>query len=166
MGTTVKVKPLHFHLPLFSSCHKSSQFSPIILKGSLLAQCSLHWCLPMQETQVWSLVWGDPTHCRASKRVCQLLACALEPGNCHCWAHVPQLAKVAHSRACAAPQEKPLQWQVHTLQLERRPHRQQLEQKPTRKQGPSTNIKRKKRFPKISLGWICQLLTSHLSKLA
>ena len=52
MGTTVKVKPLHFHLPLFSSCHKSSQFSPIILKGSLLAQCSLHWCLPMQETQV------------------------------------------------------------------------------------------------------------------
>ena len=52
--------------------------------------------LPMQETQVWSLVWEDPT-CGATKPVhhnCSV--CALEPGSCNCWAHGLQLLKPAH----------------------------------------------------------------------
>ena len=49
--------------------------------------------LPMQETQVWSLVWEDPT-CGATKPVHHdYWACALEPGSCNCWAHGLQLLK-------------------------------------------------------------------------
>ena len=43
----------------------------------------------MQETQVWSLVWKDLTCHTATKPVCHKYgACALEPGNHSCWAHV------------------------------------------------------------------------------
>ena len=49
--------------------------------------------LPMQETQVWSLVWEDPT-CGATKPMHHdYWACALEPGSCSCWS-LP-------TRACA-----------------------------------------------------------------
>ena len=42
--------------------------------------------LPMQETQVWSLVWEDPTCQGANKPMCHSYwACSLEPGNCNCW---------------------------------------------------------------------------------
>ena len=34
------------------------------------------------------------------------------------WAHVPQLPSL-HSTACALQQEKPLQWEARTLQVER-----------------------------------------------
>ena len=40
------------------------------LRASLMAQ-RLRICLPMQETRVRSLVWEDPTCCRATKPVPQ-----------------------------------------------------------------------------------------------
>ena len=46
--------------------------------ASLVAQW---WrvCLPMQEPQVRSLIWKDPTCCAATKLKCHYWACALEP---------------------------------------------------------------------------------------
>ena len=54
--------------------------------------------LPMQWTEVQSLVWEDPTSLWATKPVCP--------------------------RACALQQEKPLQWETCTPQLEKTPARQ------------------------------------------
>ena len=51
-------------------------------------------------------------------------ACALEPGNRNYWAHLLQLLKPEHPRACAPQQEKP----VH--QLESSPCLPQLEKSP------------------------------------
>ena len=43
-------------------------------------------CLPMQETQVWSLIWEDSTCCRATKPVPHnYWACALESRSRNCW---------------------------------------------------------------------------------
>ena len=103
---------------------------------SLVAQW-LRIHLPMQGTQVWSLVHEDPTCPGATKPMCHnYRACALELASHNYWAHVPQLLKPAHSRVrmpqllspCAATtearvprahalqQEKPPQWEAHTLQ--------------------------------------------------
>ena len=61
----------------------------------------------MQETQVWSLVQEDRTWCGATKPVGHnYQACALEPGSCNYWAHVPQLQS---PRAPALQQEMLLQ---------------------------------------------------------
>ena len=50
----------------------------------------------MQETQVWSLVWENPTWSRAAKSVCHnYWVCPLEPGSRNYWAHVLQLLKPA-----------------------------------------------------------------------
>ena len=50
----------------------------------------------MQETQVWSLVWEDPTWHRATQSVCRnCWVCPLEPGSHNYWAHVLQLLKPA-----------------------------------------------------------------------
>ena len=95
------------------------------LRASLMAQ-RLRICLPMQETRVWSLVWEDPTCCRATKPVHHnYWACALEPGSCNYWAPVP--LKPVRPRAHPLQQEEPLQWEVHALQLESSPHSLQLE---------------------------------------
>ena len=52
--------------------------------------------LPMQGTQVPTLVWEDPTCREATKPVHHnYWACALEPVSHNCWAHVPQLLKAA-----------------------------------------------------------------------
>lgn len=64
---------------------------------SLVVQC-LRVCLPMQRMQFWSLVWENSTCCLATKAV----------GH-----HYRSL----RPRACI-PQEKPLQWEAHPLQLE------------------------------------------------
>ena len=56
--------------------------------------------------RVLSLVWEDPTLCKAT-----------QPMHNY-WTHMPQLPKRAYSRACAPQQEKPPQWEAHTLQLE------------------------------------------------
>ena len=50
-------------------------------------------------------------------------ACALEPGSCNCWTHVPQLQKSTYPGAHAPQQEKPLQWEACAPQLERCPAR-------------------------------------------
>ena len=48
--------------------------------------------LSVQETQVWFLVWEDPTCHGATKPVCHnYWACALKYGNYNFGAHVPQL---------------------------------------------------------------------------
>ena len=53
--------------------------------------------LPMQATQVWSLLREDPTCCGATKPVRHnYWACALEPASHIYWACVPQLRKPAH----------------------------------------------------------------------
>ena len=59
----------------------------------------------MQGTPAWSLVWEDSTYLRAIMPMSQ----TTEP---------------AHPRAWVLQQEKPSQWETHTLQLERSPHLQ------------------------------------------
>ena len=92
-------------------------------------QCGLPWWssgwvhLPMQESQVRSLIQEDPTCLRAAKPVYHnCWACALASGSHSYWAHMPQLLKPACPRACAPQQEKPLQWEARARQLESRSH--------------------------------------------
>ena len=61
--------------------------------ASLVAQWwRIH--LPMQETQVRSLVWEDPTGSGSIKPVCHNhWACALKSRSRNYWAHAPQLLK-------------------------------------------------------------------------
>ena len=68
-------------------------------RASLVAQW-LRIHLPMQGTQVWALVWEDPTCHGATKPVCH-----------NYWACVPQLLKPA----CLEPMlhNKTLQWEVY-----------------------------------------------------
>ena len=61
---------------------------------SLVAQWK-RICLPMQENRVQSLGWEDPTCCRATKPVRQLLS--------------PSALTAEAPRVCALQQEKPLQ---------------------------------------------------------
>ena len=46
-------------------------------------------------------------------------ACSLEPRSRNYWAHMLQLSKPACRRACALQQEKSLQWDACSLQLEK-----------------------------------------------
>ena len=91
-----------------------------VFKNSIGTSLVVQWLrihLLMQRTWVRSLVQEDPTCCGATK-----------PMRHNYWAHVPQLLKPVHPRACAlqllspraatteahaprarAPQEKPLQ---------------------------------------------------------
>ena len=108
-------------------------------KASLVAQW---WriCLPMQETQVRSLVREDPTRHRAAKPMhCNYWTCALEPRSHSCWAYMPQLPKPAGPIACVLQQEKPLQWEARVLQLERSPHSQKLEIRPCSKEDSDSH---------------------------
>ena len=68
----------------------------------------------MQETRVRSLVQEDPT-CRGETKPMRhnYWACALEPGNCNCWAHTQQPPKAKQLRASALQREKPPQWEAH-----------------------------------------------------
>ena len=65
-----------------------------VSKSRIRASLVVQWpriCLPMQGTQVQSLVQEDPTCCRATKPMCHnYWACTLEPWNCNCWARVLQ----------------------------------------------------------------------------
>ena len=77
--------------------------------------------LPMQGTQVRSLIWKDPTRCGAAKPThydcwaCALGACELHP------------LKPVPLRTRASQQEKPLQWEACTSQLKSSPCLLQLE---------------------------------------
>ena len=62
-------------------------------------------CLPMQETQVLSLVWEDLTcHGETEPMHHNFRACALEPRSHNYWTLAQQLLKSMCPRACA-PQE-------------------------------------------------------------
>ena len=94
------------------SQYKSRQFLKINRETSLVLQW-LRVCLPMQGTWVRSLVQQDSTCCGAAKPVCHnYWTCALEPSGCNYWAHMPQVLKAVHPRACALQQEKPPQWEA------------------------------------------------------
>ena len=82
-------------------------------------------CLPVQVTQVRSLIWEDPTSCGAAKLVCHSYwASAPEPGNNY-WAPLLQLPKPVHpSLLC---NETLLQREALMLELERDPTRQTRE---------------------------------------
>ena len=101
----------------------------------------------MQETQIWSLVWEDPTCGGATKPVHHnYWTCALEPGSHDSWAHVLQLLKPACPRACALKQEKPPQREAHSLQLEGIPRSLQLEKACTQRPRPSAAKKKKEHY--------------------
>ena len=97
-----------------------SGYSKDKTRASLVVQW-LRIGLPMQWTQVWSLLWKIPHALR------QLSPC------------VPA-AEPAHFRACAPQQEKPSQWETHAAQLESRPCSLQLEKACVQQQGPSAVI--------------------------
>ena len=68
----------------------------IYVKGTSLGAQWLRICLPMQGTQVQSLVREDPTCREATNPVCHnYWACALEPTSHNYWACMPQLPKPA-----------------------------------------------------------------------
>ena len=74
-------------------------------RASLVAQWE-RIGLTMQETQVWSLIWEDPTHYRATKLVHHnCLACALELGSRRYWAHMLQLLKLCAWSWCSITRE-------------------------------------------------------------
>ena len=63
--------------------------------------------LPMQEKQVISLIWEDPTGCGAKKPVHHnYWACAPEPRKPNYWAHMPQLLKTSHPKECVPHKER------------------------------------------------------------
>ena len=113
----------------------------------------------MQETQVWSLVQEDPTCLGATKPVYYTYwVCVLE-------AWKPKLLKPKHPRARALQQEKPLQWEAFTLQLQSNPSSQQLGKSPPSNEDsaqPKINKITKKREIK---SWIsCRYKNEHLLK--
>ena len=92
------------------------QFKTLHLGLPRLAQWwKIH--LPVQETWVWSLVWEDPTCCRATNPMCHnYWADALEPARHNYRAHTRQLLKPVCSRAHAQPEKKPLEGEPRARQ--------------------------------------------------
>ena len=78
---------------------ETTRCAPFYNRASLVVQWqTVH--LAMQGTSVWSLIWEDPMGCRTTEPGHHdYWACALEPGNCNCWAHVLQLLKSSSPRA-------------------------------------------------------------------
>ena len=92
-------------------------------------------CLPMQETQVRSLIQEDPTCGRATKPMCHnYWACAPEPENHNYWVCSQQLLKLAPPRACAPQQE---QWEAYVPQLDSSPGSPPLEKSPRSNKDPT-----------------------------
>ena len=113
-------RPIYLSEPMFSKSgkhdvsklHRGKRFKgqdrPTYRSANRWQGASLvvHWLrihLPMQETQVWLLVWED---LRSN------------------WTRVPQLQSRAWSQ-CSATREKPLQGEAHALQLEKAHSQQQ-----------------------------------------
>ena len=104
---------------------------------SLLVQwLKIH--LPMQGTQVGSLVQEDPTRSEAPKPVSRKY-----------WAEAPQLLKPAHLRVHAPQQEKPAR-EAHAPKLKSSPYSPQLGKSiclnKDSAQPKGVNIKKKKRM--------------------
>ena len=82
----------------------------------------------MQEPRTGSLIREDPACHRVAEPIGHYSwACVQEPGNHNHWVHLSQLPKPAHSTACAPQQEKPPQWEAHTMQLENSSQSPQIE---------------------------------------
>ena len=95
-------------------------------RGTYLAAQWLRIRLPMQGTQVRSLVLEDPTCCRATKRMCH-----------NYWAHMPQLLKPARLEPCSATGEATAVRSPHTT-TKSSPRSPQLETAHTQQQRPNT----------------------------
>ena len=110
---------------------KMSQGLPWCLSGKESAcQCRRHKFNP------WSRKISHAPG--AAKPVChKFWACTLEPGSRNYRAHVLQLLKPLHSRACAPQQEKPPWGEVHAPQLVSSSHSRQLEKSPHGNEDPA-----------------------------
>ena len=110
--------------------------------------------VPTQETEVQSLAREVPTCLRASNPVHHSCwACAPEPRSHSHWAHVQQLLKPKCPRAPALQQEKPPQWEAHTLQRRAAPaHRSWRKAQPAMKSRHSQKEKKKKKFLRVLRG--------------
>ena len=96
--------------------------------------------LPIQGTQVQSLVWKDSTCYGGTKPVHHNhWACAIEPTNHNFWAYTPQLLKPTWPRAHAPQQEKSLQREAYVQQIEYSPHLLQLKKAHSQQQIPYTD---------------------------
>ena len=85
--------------------------------GTSLAVQWLIIHLPMQGTQVRSLVWEDPTCCGVTGPVCHnYWTCAIEPACHNCWARMLQLQKLVHLEPVLCNKKKPLQWEARAPQ--------------------------------------------------
>ena len=111
---------------LFNIGNKCLKFLKTLCRTSLLVQW-LRICLPMQGTQIQSLIRQDPTCCGATKLV-----------HHNYWACAPcaTATKSTPPRANAPQQEKPPQWEVHILQLESSSCWLQLEESLCSKEDP------------------------------
>ena len=89
----------------------SNHFQRVSLVGQMVKK------LPeIQETRLWSLIWENSHMSEAIKPLPHnFWACALEPGSCTYW-------NLHTLGAHALPQEKPLQWEGCSLQLEKSLH--------------------------------------------
>ena len=107
-------------------------------RASLVAQ----WyriCLPMQEAQVWFLVWEDSTCRRVTKLVHHNYWLCFRGQELQLLNPCAAVTEVCVPWACT-PQEKPLQWEAQARQLESSPHSFQLEKMPLQQWKPSTLI--------------------------
>ena len=94
--------------------------------------------LPMQGTQVRSLVREDPTCHEATKPVCySYWAWALEATNHNYWAHTPQLLKPRHLTPCSATREATAMRSPCTT-TKSSPHSPQLEKACMQQRRPNT----------------------------
>ena len=84
-------------------------------------------CLPIQGTQVQSLVPEDSTCRGTAKPMCH-----------NYWAHMAQVLKPVPPRVCAPQQERPPQWEACAPRLESSPCLPQLEKAHMQQQRPST----------------------------
>ena len=90
-----------------------------------------------EETWVQSLIQEDPPCDGATKPVCyNCWAYAPEPRSHNFWAHKPQLKPVPPG-VHALKQEKSLQWEALSLQLESSPHLLKLKKSPGSNRDPS-----------------------------
>ena len=111
----------------FYSIQKSYSF------GTSLVVQWMRIHLPIQGTQVQSLVQEDSTCHGATKAMCH-----------NYWAHMQQLLKTIGPRASALPQEKPFRWEAHALQLESSPCSLLLEKAHTEQRRPKAHTEQRR----------------------
>ena len=110
--TSCQEKKIHLNCVVLNTQKHLSNLKVHSLGTSLVVQW-LRIHLPVQGTQIRSLVQEDPTCRGATKPVRHnYWACALEPASHNYWAHVPQLLSPhattteAHAHRARAPQRE------------------------------------------------------------